>query len=44
MQEDLYQNYTVICKVIEAKLSKDLSTFFSSMSVYCEVKFTNTKL
>lgn len=41
---DLYQSYTVICKVIEAKLSKDLSTFFSSMSVYCEVKFTNTQI
>jgi len=34
----------VICKVIEAKLSKDLSTFFSSMNVYCEVKFTSQGL
>jgi len=40
----MWQDYSVICKVIETKLSKDLSTFFSSMSVYCEVKFSTIPL
>jgi len=34
----------VVCKVLEAKLSKDQSTFFSSMNVYCEVRFQNTQI
>ena len=38
-----YQDYHVICKVIEAKLEEDLSTFFSNMNVYCEIKFTSEK-
>jgi hypothetical protein len=38
----IWQDYQVVCKINEAKLSKDLSTFFSSMNVYCEVKFTAT--
>jgi hypothetical protein len=35
----------VNCKVIEAKLSKDLSSFFSSsINVLCEIKFNNTQV
>ena len=33
-----------MCKVIEANLTKDSSTFFTSMNVYCEVKFTSTQI
>lgn len=42
--QELVQDYIVMCKVIEAKLTKDSSTFFSSMNVYCEVKFTSTQV
>ena len=39
------QDYLVNCKVIEAKLSKDLSSFFSSsINVLCEIKFNNTQV
>lgn len=34
----------MVCKVIEAKLTKDQSTFFSSMNVFCEIKFTNSEI
>jgi hypothetical protein len=43
-KENLQQDYIVVCKVLEAKLSKDQSTFFSSMNVYCEVRFQNTQI
>lgn len=40
----LYHEYLVQCTIKEAKLSKDLSSFFGQMSVYCEVKFHSTSL
>ena len=40
----LYHEYLVQCTIREAKLSKDLSSFFGQMSVYCEVKFHSTSL
>lgn len=43
-ESQLFQDYLVICRVLEASLSKDLSTFFSSMNVFCQVTFKNTKV